>query len=93
MEILKVAKAGSLESNDILIMIAPNSEEGIKLSLDSIVIKQFGEDIKNTILETLKELSVNRAVVKAEDKGALDFTIKARVKTAVNRAIDKGIGE
>lgn len=88
MNIEKVAKAGSLESNDILIMVAPNDSEGIDLKLESIVIKQFGDKIEKTILDTLKELKVSKAKVVAQDKGALDFTIKARVKTAVDRAME-----
>lgn len=86
MEIKKVAKAGTLESNDIYIMVMPNDEGGIELELESIVIKQFGDEIRKTILDTLSNLGVEKAIVKAQDKGALDYTIKARVETAVKRA-------
>ncbi|HAG44656.1 MAG TPA: citrate lyase acyl carrier protein [Clostridium sp.] len=86
MEIKKVAKAGTLESNDIYIMVMPNDEGGIELELESIVIKQFGDEIRKTILDTLNDLGVEKAIVKAQDKGALDYTIKARVETAVKRA-------
>ncbi|WP_454052636.1 citrate lyase acyl carrier protein [Clostridium sp. Marseille-Q7071] len=86
MEIKKVAKAGTLESNDIYIMVMPNDEGGIELDLESIVIKQFGDEIRKAILDTLNDLGVEKAIVKAQDKGALDYTIKARVETAVKRA-------
>jgi len=86
MEIKKVAKAGTLESNDIYIMVMPNDEGGIELELESIVIKQIGDEIRKTILDTLSDLGVEKAIVKAQDKGALDYTIKARVETAVKRA-------
>lgn len=86
MEINKISKAGTVESNDIYIVMMPNPDGGIELELESIVIKQFGEDIKRVILETLEELKVKNAMVKAQDKGALDYTIKARVETAVKRA-------
>ncbi|ARC83722.1 citrate lyase acyl carrier protein [Clostridium argentinense CDC 2741] len=86
MEIKKVAKAGTLESNDIYIMVMPNDEGGIELELESIVIKQFGDEIRKTILDTLNDLGVEKAIVKAQDKGALDYTIKARVETVVKRA-------
>lgn len=86
MEIKKVAKAGTLESNDIYVMVMPNDEGGIELELESIVIKQFGDEIRKTILDTLSDLGVEKAIVKAQDKGALDYTIKARVETAVKRA-------
>ncbi|MPM85875.1 Citrate lyase acyl carrier protein [bioreactor metagenome] len=86
MEINKISKAGTVESNDIYIVMMPNPEGGIELELESIVMKQFGEEIRRVILETLGNLEVKNAIVKAQDKGALDYTIKARVETAVKRA-------
>lgn len=87
MEILKPAKAGTMESNDIYIMVMPNEEGGIELELDSIVMKQFGEEIERVIRDTLKELNVKNVKIKAQDKGALNYTIKARVETAIKRAM------
>lgn len=86
MKINKPAKAGTMESNDIYVMIMPNPDSGIKLELESIVMKQFGEEIERVIRETLNELEVEDAVIKAQDKGALNYTIKARIETAVKRA-------
>ena len=87
MRIQKVAKAGSLESSDILIMIMPKDELGIDIELESVVEKQFGQEIRDTILTTAMSLGVVSAVIKAQDKGALDYTIKARVETAIKRAV------
>lgn len=86
MKINKIAKAGTLESNDILIMVAPKDGDDIDVELESIVMEQFGEDIEKTIKEKLIDLGVSGIKVKAQDKGALDYTIKARVETAVQRA-------
>lgn len=86
MQILKPAKAGTMESNDMYVIIMPNPDGGIELELESIVIKQFGEEIEKVIRETLKELDVKDAVLKVQDKGALNYTIKARIETVVNRA-------
>ena len=83
-EITKMATAGSVESNDILIMIS-KGEGQIDIELDSVVKQQYGEDIEKVIKETLVECGVDNAKVVARDKGALDFTIKARVKAAVGR--------
>ncbi|WP_373897488.1 citrate lyase acyl carrier protein [Haloimpatiens sp. FM7315] len=85
MKIEKVAKAGTLESNDVMITVMPN-DKGIEVDIDSIVIKQFGEEIRKTIIDALKELGVTKIKIKAEDKGALDYTIRSRVETAVKRA-------
>ena len=87
MEINKPAKAGTLESNDIYVMVFPNEGEGLEIELDSIVMKQFGEDIKRVITETVNELDVKDIRIVAEDKGALDYTIKARIETAINRSM------
>ncbi|KYO66717.1 MULTISPECIES: citrate lyase acyl carrier protein [Thermovenabulum] len=86
MKITKPAKAGTMESNDIYIMVYPN-EKGNEIQLDSIVLKQFGKQIEKVIMDTLKELEVENALVVAKDRGALDYTIRARVETAIKRAI------
>ncbi len=78
--------AGSLESNDILVTISPNAADGIDIELTSPVERQFGSRIREVIHEALVELGVTNARVLAYDRGALDFTIRARVITAVQRA-------
>ena len=86
MDITKITKAGSLESNDILIILMPNSNPGVKIQLESIVIEQFGEQIEKVIRETAEQLGIENAVIKAQDKGALDYTIVSRLKTAFIRS-------
>lgn len=87
MKINKAAAAGTLESNDILVMVMPNESSGIDIELDSIVMKQFGSLIREVILDKIKELKVENIIIKAQDRGALDYTIKARVETAIKRAL------
>jgi citrate lyase subunit gamma (acyl carrier protein) len=87
MNITKVAKAGTLESNDILIMVSPNENGGVELQLESIVIKQFGDQIRKVILDKVDEMNIDNISIKAQDKGALDYVIAARVETAIKRAI------
>ncbi|WP_042340087.1 citrate lyase acyl carrier protein [Desulfosporosinus youngiae] len=87
MNITKAAKAGTLESNDILIMVRPNEGGKIELELESIVMKQFGDVIEQVILHKVREMGVEGIWIKAQDKGALDYTIAARVETAISRAI------
>ncbi|MBR1882452.1 MAG: citrate lyase acyl carrier protein [Muribaculaceae bacterium] len=88
---IKNAIAGTLESGDILIQIAPAENDGLAIDLDSTVAYQFGEQIKRVITETLTGLGVTRAQVKATDKGALDCTIRARVTAAAVRATGKDV--
>ena len=79
---IKNAFAGTLESGDILIQIAPSETGTLQVDLESSVAFQFGEQIKKVITETLTDLGVDNALVKATDKGALDCTIRARVTAA-----------
>lgn len=86
MKLLKIAVAGTLESSDIMITIEPTDTGGIVIDLNSPVEKQYGHQIKKCIKKTMEELGVEHVQVRAIDKGALDCTIAARVKTAALRS-------
>ncbi|WP_431087349.1 citrate lyase acyl carrier protein [Paenibacillus sp. 8b26] len=88
MIIQQVGMAGTLESSDITISIEPNGTKGIEIELKSTVENQFGNQIRKVILETLQGMGIEHAYVRANDKGALDCTIKARVMTAVSRVVE-----
>ncbi|WP_371368200.1 Citrate lyase acyl carrier protein [Sporomusa rhizae] len=84
---LKPAHAGTLESNDIMITVAPGAKgSGIEIELESIVLAQYGQAIKQVITSTLAEQNVIDIYIKAVDRGALDCTIQARTLTALARA-------
>jgi citrate lyase subunit gamma (acyl carrier protein) len=86
-QINKMAIAGTMESNDILITVAPaQAGSGIEIVLNSPVLKQYGRQIKAVIAAVLASHHVTDAVINASDKGALDCTIKARLTTALARA-------
>jgi len=85
MEIKKKAVAGTMESSDVFVDIAP-SEEGLYIDIQSVVYNQFGEQIKKAVHETFRQFQVERAKVTLNDRGALDCTIRARVETAIKRA-------
>ena len=76
MEIKKSAVVGTLESSDIMITLNPSTAGRIDIQLESSVEKQFGNQIRRVIEETLKELGVTSVEVIAVDKGALDCTIQ-----------------
>lgn len=90
---LKNAFAGTLESGDILIQIEPSDADGLRIDLNSTVEHQFGNQIRKVIADTLAEMGVSHAYVKATDKGALDCTIRARVTAAAVRATGKDVWE
>ncbi|MBQ3873138.1 MAG: citrate lyase acyl carrier protein [Bacteroidales bacterium] len=86
---MKEATAGTLESGDILIQIAPS--KGLEIELQSSVEAQFGRQIREVIGETLAGLGIKDAYVRAVDKGALDCTIRARVTAAAVRATGEDV--
>ena len=88
---MKNAAAGTLESGDIMIQIAPAETKGLHIELDSTVAAQFGRQIRTVITETLTGLGIEDADVKATDKGARDCTIRARVTAAAVRATGKDV--
>ncbi len=86
-QVRRSAQAGTLESCDILIMVAPSAEgAGITIQLESPVKKQYGRRISQVISECLAKAGIQDAVVTANDRGALDCTIRARMETAIVRA-------
>lgn len=82
---MKLGMCGSMESNDCIITIKENEEKGNKIIINSIVDDFFHDQIEKVIIETLKEKNMSGVIVECNDKGALDFTIKARVLTAIDR--------
>ena len=87
-KLLKSSQAGTVESTDILITLTPAEQgTGIEIELISPTMQQYGEHIKAIISKTLKAHGIIDGKVHANEKGALDYTIEARVKTAITRAI------
>ena len=89
MRIKKPSVCGSLESSDILISLAVNDNNGNKIHLQSTVQNQFGDAIEAVISQVLEENCLEDACVYAIDKGALDCTIRARMETAIARALSE----
>ncbi len=81
----KIACAGTMESSDAYVEIEP-CENGIEISIQSVVEAQFSESIRASIIDVLNENQVKNAIVRINDRGALDCVIRARTETAVLRA-------
>ena len=84
----KPAMAGTLESSDVQITLRPNPNGGVQLNLRSDVMAQFGDAIRDTVMEELTKFDLNDVVVDVEDKGALDFVIRSRLQCAICRGAE-----
>lgn len=84
---MQMAQAGTMESNDCLITVYHHDQRHIKI--ESIVYQQFGKQIEDVIIKTLDELDIKHIHLHCQDKGALDYTIRARVITAIKRLGEK----
>ncbi len=83
-ELKKTAIAGSLESNDVLVTMIPGTE-GREIEIDSIVEKQFLDNIEETIEKVLDDYKIDNIKLKVQDRGALDCVLEARLETAILR--------
>lgn len=88
MKVTKEAIAGTLESSDLLVKVAPSGKQTREIVIHSEVIKQFGKQINRVVTETLDKLEMSEGSIVIEDKGALDCVIIARVETAVLRGAE-----
>lgn len=84
-KIVKTGRAGSLESNDLIVEIEPADD--LIIEIKSVVEDIFKDQIENVVRQTLKDLNIDKVKIRIDDRGALDFTISARVETAVKRAL------
>ena len=84
MEIKQIASAGTMESSDVYVEIAPGNGK-LEISLESVVAQQFGDAIQAVVQEVLQEQQITDANVRVVDRGALECVIRARVETAAMR--------
>lgn len=88
MKIIKKAQAGSFESSDILILVSPVKEgEGRKINIESGVYIQFGEKIEELIHKVLDKYEITDINLDANDKGAVEAVIEARMETVIQRVL------
>ncbi len=85
MVLQKRETAGTLESSDTMVTAEPGSGE-LEIFIESIVMQQFGDDIRKSVMEVCTDLGVASGRISVKDRGALECTIKARVETALLRS-------
>lgn len=83
----KPAQAGTLESGDVVVTVAPAEPgSGIEIGVESLVLLQYGESIRRTVLSVVQQYGVVDAQLKVVDRGALEYALTARTKAALERA-------
>ena len=82
---IRMAVAGTLESSDVMVRVRP--AEVLSLEIKSPVLEQYGDAIRQTVAEVLADRGVTAAEIELIDRGALDCTIRARLETALERAL------
>lgn len=89
--LLQPSQAGTLESGDIQIFLSPAADAaaGISIHLTSPVLKKFGQAIRSVLTQELTQAGLTQVEVTANDRGALDCTIRARILTAIERGLTK----
>ncbi|MDY6290503.1 MAG: citrate lyase acyl carrier protein [Succiniclasticum sp.] len=82
----KAVTCGTDKKGDLLVTLEL-SGTGRDIDIHSKVEKKFGEAIQEDVLAMLDAYAIKDVKVRIEDLGALDFAIKARVETAIRRAL------
>ncbi len=82
------ATAGFEEKNDLLVTVVPGEKgSGVQVSLASPVLLHFGKHIKQLVVDTVQMAGYKDVALQIKDKGAWDYTIKARILAALERGM------
>ncbi|MGI6662376.1 MAG: citrate lyase acyl carrier protein [Bacillota bacterium] len=82
------AQAGSLESGDVMVRVTPSDSGTLSIRIESKVSPRFSGAIQQTVREVAADMGVSAAHCEVIDRGALDFVLRARVTTALRRAME-----
>lgn len=86
--VLREAKAGLNDKGDLVVHLKPAGDQsGVLLDIESKVMSMFGDQIRASVMETIESYALADLYVSVRDQGALDYAIRARVQTAIERAI------
>ena len=86
----KAVKCGTDKKGDLQVTLEITGD-GREIEVHSKVEKKFGAAIRAAVEEMLDLHKVAAAKVLVEDLGALDFAVRARVETAVKRALAREV--
>jgi citrate lyase subunit gamma (acyl carrier protein) len=79
------ASAGTLESSDCLVTVTPSDGNTIEYEGANSAI--FSKRTGKIALEMIEKYSIEGAAIRIQDQGALEVTLRARIETALERAL------
>ena len=89
--ILREAKAGLDERGDVLVCLSPAEENsGVQIDIESTLMSLFGDQIRASAVDVIEGYGLKDLKLTIRDQGALDYAIRARIQTAVERAVREG---
>jgi len=89
--ILREAKAGLDERGDVIVCLSPaEKNSGVQIAIESTLMSLFGDQIRASVLEVVEGYGLNDLKLAIRDQGALDYALRARVQTAIERAVKEG---
>jgi citrate lyase subunit gamma (acyl carrier protein) len=86
--ILREAKAGLDERGDVIVCLSPaEKNSGVQIDIESTLMSLFGDQIRASVLGVVEGYGLKDLKLTVRDQGALDYAIRARVQTAIERAV------
>jgi len=87
MKLLKNASAGTDNREDLRVTVSP-AESDIQITVRSSVGALFGAHIEAAAREILSDYQISACNMEIDDRSALDYVVRARVETAIRRALE-----
>ncbi|CAK7020673.1 citrate lyase acyl carrier protein [uncultured Phascolarctobacterium sp.] len=81
--------AGTNNKGDVMVTVEFPKKNGVEIEIVSKALDKYGKAIDSAVREVLMEQKIENAHILVEDYGALDFVIRARVETALQRAVER----
>ena len=87
-QVKQSGQVGIADKSDVLVTIEPREPgTGRHIVVRSPFRLEFGRHITETVEAVLNEQDIDDVAVLVEDKGALEFALRARCETALRRAL------
>ena len=82
----EAGQRGPKVRSDCWIRVELREEGGLEIALESRVAGMYGDQIRGQMETGGRDMGVAHARIEVEDKGALPFTLAARLECAVRRS-------